>query len=167
MADNLVLRPVADSDLHIFFEQQLDEQANRMAAFTGKDPTNKENFRTHWDNIMADECVLIRTIVFDGSIVGYVLSYYEAGRAEVSYWIGKTYWGKGIATQALRLFLTYENETRPLYARVAKDNRRSLRVLEKCGFTIIDEDKGFANARGEEVEEYILEMIKSPNELSR
>jgi RimJ/RimL family protein N-acetyltransferase len=164
MTGNLVLRPVAAGDLSIFFEQQLDEEANRMAAFTAKDPTNKEAFKTHWDKLLSDESVHIKTIVFDQSIVGYVLSYYEAGKLEVSYWIGKTYWGKGITTQALTLFLQYENKTRPIHARVAKDNQRSLRVLEKCGFTIIGEDKGFANAREDEVEEYILELNKTSDE---
>jgi RimJ/RimL family protein N-acetyltransferase len=74
---------------------------------------------------------------------------------EIGYWIDKTYWGKGVATRALALFLE-EIELRPLYARVAKDNQGSIRVLEKCGFIRHGEDKGFANARGAEVEEYIL-----------
>jgi RimJ/RimL family protein N-acetyltransferase len=50
------------------------------------------------------------------------------------------------------------NRARPIYARVAKDNVASLRVLEKCGFTITGQAKGFANARGEEIEEWILEL---------
>ncbi len=81
----------------------------------------------------------------------------EFGKPEVSYWIGKPYWGKGVATRALSAFL-FHVKVRPLYARVAKDNIASLRVLEKCGFARIGEDKGFANARGEEVEEFILRL---------
>ena len=50
---------------------------------------------------------------------------------------------------------------RPMYARVVKDNIASLRVLEKCGFTICGEGKGFAYARGEEVEEFILRLKAS------
>jgi RimJ/RimL family protein N-acetyltransferase len=68
-----------------------------------------------------------------------------------------------IATKALSEFLRLL-KTRPLYARVAKDNIASIRVLEKCGFTISGEDKGFSNARGEEVEEYILELTASERE---
>ena len=74
---------------------------------------------------------------------------------EVSYWLGKEFWGKGIATWALGEFLEFDR-SRPMYARVAKDNLASLRVLQKCGFVIQGEDKGFANAREQEVEEFIL-----------
>jgi RimJ/RimL family protein N-acetyltransferase len=57
----------------------------------------------------------------------------------------------------LKEFLRLE-QTRPLTAVVAKDNIASLRVLEKCGFTIIGEDKEFSNARGVEVEELVLRL---------
>jgi RimJ/RimL family protein N-acetyltransferase len=81
------------------------------------------------------------------------------GEPEISYWLGKDYWGKGVATAALSAFLDHV-EMRPLYARVAKDNLASQRVLEKCGFTVDGEDKGFSNARGVEVEEVILIVNK-------
>ncbi|MCX6099824.1 MAG: GNAT family N-acetyltransferase [Candidatus Bipolaricaulota bacterium] len=97
-------------------------------------------------------------MVYDGQVVGSVLSYEEAGKPEVSYWIGKEYWGKGFATRALSDLLVHGNKTRPIYARVARDNLGSRRVLEKCGFKIIGEARGFANARGEEIEELLLEL---------
>ena len=75
----------------------------------------------------------------------------------MSYWIGREFWGKGIATKALAVFLSAV-KARPLYARAAKDNIASLRVLEKCGFAITGYERGFANARGEEVEEVVLEL---------
>ncbi len=158
MTSDLLLRDVVEDDLPIFFEQQLDRDAGYMAAFTAKEPTNRAAFTAHWNRILADAAVFLKTIVIDGQVVGHVLSYEESGKPEVSYWIGKEYWGKGLATQALSEFLAHGNKTRPIYARVAKDNIGSLRVLEKCGFTIIGEAKGFANARGVEVEELILEL---------
>jgi RimJ/RimL family protein N-acetyltransferase len=82
----------------------------------------------------------------------------DEGTPEVSYWLGRDYWGQGIATWALKEFLAFHNQTRPIYARVAKDNLRSRRVLEKCGFTVIDETTGFANARGAEIVELLLEL---------
>jgi RimJ/RimL family protein N-acetyltransferase len=94
-------------------------------------------------------------------VIGHVLSYEQSGRPEVSYWLGRDFWGRGLATRALSDFLARVNQKRPIYARVAKDNLRSLRVLEKCGFRITGEDKGFANARGEEVEEWILERAET------
>jgi len=157
----IILRDVLESDLMDFFDFQLDEEANEMAAFTSKDPTNREAFLAHWQRIMADKSVLIKTIVVDEKIAGSVLSYLDEGKQEVSYWLGKDFWGKGICTFALQEFLRMYNTERPIYARVAKDNIRSRRVLEKNGFQFIEETKGFANARGTEIEEILLELNKT------
>ena len=130
-----------------------------MAAFTAKEPEDRDAFMAHWTKILGDETITIKTILFDGNVAGSVLSYEdeEFGKPEVSYWIGKPFWGKSVATRALAAFLLYF-KVRPLYARAVKDNIASLRVLEKCGFTRIGEGKGFANARGEVVEEFILRL---------
>lgn len=159
---DIVLRAVISSDLPIFFEYQLDAEANYMAAFTSKDPANRDAFMAHWTKILDvedDETRIIKTILFGGQVVGHVFSYEdeELGGPEVSYWIDKAYWGKGIATRALAAFLL-EIKVRPLYGRAAKDNTGSVRVLEKCGFVRIGEGKGFANARGAEIEEFILKL---------
>src|SRR5215207_5188357 len=160
MTNELYLRDVVHDDLPIFFENQLDQEANYMAAFTAKDPTNQEAFTAHWNKILANETNIIRTIVFNEQVAGSVSSYEDEGKPEVTYWLGKEYWGKGIATWALIAFLTHHNKTRPIYARVAKDNLGSRRVLEKCGFAIIGESKGFANASGQEIEEFLLELVE-------
>jgi RimJ/RimL family protein N-acetyltransferase len=152
------LRDVREADLPIFFAYQLDPDAQAMAAFISKDPANQEAFMAHWHQILADPTTINRTIVVDGQVAGSVSSYHDDGHPEVTYWLGKHYWGKGLATRALSAFLTHANPTRPIYARAAKDNIGSLRVLEKCGFKIIGEDSGFANARGKEIEEFLLEL---------
>ena len=156
---DVVLRDVIESDLPIFFEQQLDPDANYMAAFTSRDPADRNAFMAHWKRILGDETTINKTILFNGQVAGSVASYEdeEFGKPEVTYWIGKNYWGKGIATRALLALLDHVKE-RPLYARAVKDNIGSLRVLEKCGFAICGEGKGFANARGGEVEEFILRL---------
>jgi RimJ/RimL family protein N-acetyltransferase len=158
MTQALLLRDVVAEDLAIFFEQQLDAEASFMAAFTAKDPTDRKAFMAHWQRILAEPAVIIRTIVDAGQVVGHVLSYEDGGKPEVSYWIGKAYWGRGYATQALTAFLSQVNRVRPIYARVAKDNLPSRRVLEKCGFAIIEETSGFANARGKEIAELLLKL---------
>ena len=158
MSKELVLRNVVDDDLPIFFEYQLDPEANHMAAFTAKDPTNQEAFMAHWHRILAEKTCIIQTILCNGQVAGSVSSYEEEGKPEVTYWLGKAYWGQGIATWALKEFLAHHNPIRPIYARVAKDNLGSRRVLEKCGLRIIGESKGFANARGEDIEELLLEL---------
>jgi RimJ/RimL family protein N-acetyltransferase len=155
---SIVLRDVMMSDLPIFFDQQLDPEANRMAAFTRKDPADRDAFMAHWAKILRDETITIQTILFDGQVAGSVLSYVdEDGQLEVSYWIGRPYWGKGVATRGLLAFLDHI-KVRPLYARVAQDNIGSLRVLEKCRFTRIGEGRGFSEARGQEVEEFLLRL---------
>jgi RimJ/RimL family protein N-acetyltransferase len=151
------LRDMNEGDLALFFKYQCDPQAVQMAAFTAKDPSDKTAFMAHWVKIMADESIIIKTILAGGQVAGHVLVHRWFGEPEVSYWLGREHWGKGIASRALVLFLEQVIE-RPLFARVAKDNQASLRVLQKCKFVITGEDKGFANARGIEVEEWILQI---------
>jgi RimJ/RimL family protein N-acetyltransferase len=155
----VALRDVREADLPIFFEHQLDADANRMAAFSAEDPADRDAFMDKWGRILVEETIPIRTIVVDGQVAGHVLCWTDAalGKPEVSYWIGKEFWGKGVATRALARFLVHV-QVRPIYGRAAKDNLGSLRVLEKCGFAIVGAGKGFANARGEAVEELILEL---------
>jgi RimJ/RimL family protein N-acetyltransferase len=157
----LSLRPVIADDLPVFFAQQLEPEAIFMAAFTAKDPSDRAAFDDHWRRILADPTIIIRAVVLDGQIAGSVLSYEEEGQPEVSYWLGKAFWGKGVATRALAEFLARHNPKRPIYARVAADNLASRRVLEKCGFTVIGEGRGFANARSAEIDELLLELTAS------
>ena len=162
MTTDVLLRDVTEGDLPIFFEQQRDPAANRTAAFTAEDPADRAAFMAKWAKILGDDSITKRTILFDGQVAGTVSAFVApwSGKLEVSYWIGREFWGKGIATKALAVLLSAV-KTRPLYARAAKDNVASLRVLEKCGFMIAGYERGFANARGEEVEEVVLELRAS------
>jgi RimJ/RimL family protein N-acetyltransferase len=148
------LRDIQDSDLDVFYEQQADPEANRMAAFPARE---REAFLAHWRKNLANEGNTHRTIVADGQVAGNIVSYEMDGQREVGYWLGRAYWGKGIATQALAQFLRIVIE-RPLYAHVAKHNVGSQRVLEKCGFTVCGEDTIFSDVHGEMVEEWILKL---------
>ncbi|MGP4049478.1 GNAT family N-acetyltransferase [Streptomyces sp. 2A115] len=154
---DVVLREVHDSDLPVFFRQMNDPEAVRMAAFTVKDPADWDAFDAHWQRIRASSDVVDRTVLVDGDVVGSAAVYGEPGEREVTYWIDRAYWGRGIATAALRALLAQVPE-RPLYARAAADNTGSLRVLEKCGFRVTAHARGFANARGEEIDEAVLTL---------
>jgi RimJ/RimL family protein N-acetyltransferase len=157
LTDSVRLRLVSKSNLPIFFEQQLDPGANEMAAFTAKDPTDFVAFSEHWTKVLADENIVLRTIFVDDLVAGYIVKHDWFAEPEISYWLGRDFWGRGIATRALKSFLDAA-KVRPLYARAAKDNHASIRVLEICGFIQTGEDKGYSNARGEEVEEFILTL---------
>jgi RimJ/RimL family protein N-acetyltransferase len=136
MISDLRLRDVTEADLPIFFEHQLDPTATQMAAFPSRD---RAAFMAHWAKITADTSIVKQTILVDGQVAGNIVSFEQSGEREVGYWIGRGYWGQGVATRALAAFLAHET-TRPLYAYVAKHNIGSRRVLEKCGFTISGED---------------------------
>ncbi|HVT42801.1 MAG TPA: GNAT family N-acetyltransferase [Thermoanaerobaculia bacterium] len=146
------LRDVTGNDLPIFFEHQRDPEANRMAAFL---PRERELFMAHWEKILADRTVMAKTIVVEDEVAGNIVSFEQAGRRLVGYWIGRKHWGKGIATSALSHFL-HVDAARPLHAYVAKHNRASARVLENCGFEVSGEQIGAPGPDGEEVEEFLM-----------
>jgi RimJ/RimL family protein N-acetyltransferase len=153
--DELWLRAVTDSDLPIFFEQQRDPEANYMAAFTAANPSDRAAFDAHWARIRANEANIVQTIVWNGQVAGNLMHFEMFGRPQVAYWLGREFWGRGLATRALAAFLE-ELPVRPLYAQAAADNAASIRVLQKCGFEITGRERDFANARGQEIEEVIL-----------
>src|SRR5919198_6419809 len=153
----LMLREVRHEDLPVLFEQWADPVAAHMAAFTAPDHMDRDAFERSWSRLRAYETVLNRVIVVDDEVAGTIGSWGESGEREVTYWIGRSYWGRGIATDALKAFLAVER-SRPLRARVASDNVASRRVLEKCGFRVIATERGFAGARSGEIEELVLRL---------
>ena len=154
---NISLRKTEILDLEILFEIQLDAQANYLAAFISKDYADKSVFIEKHKKLLNDPTVNNQTIIFNDVIVGSIAKFVMFGDNEITYWIDKKYWGKGIATETLRMFLEIE-PTRPLLGRVAFDNYGSQKVLENCGFKKIGTDQGFANARKTEIEEYIYKL---------
>lgn len=151
------LRDVYESDIPILFVQQIDPLANHMAAFTNPSLSDQVAFTEWWERILANTEVKIQVIIFNGEVAGSIVSFELFEERTIGYWLGQRYWGNGIATQAVRQFVQIET-TRPLYARVAKDNLGSKRVLEKGGFVQVGEDQGFAHARGTEIEEFIFRL---------
>jgi len=154
---DLTLREMRDEDLPLLFEQWADPVAAHMAAFTAPEHMDREAFERRWSRLRADETILNRVVVVDDEVAGTIGSWGGPGEREITYWIGRAYWGKGIATQALSAFMRIER-SRPLHARVAADNVASRRVLEKCGFRPIATDRGFAEARAAEIEELVLRL---------
>jgi RimJ/RimL family protein N-acetyltransferase len=148
------LRPVAPADLPVLYEYQADPEGCRMAAVH---PRNREAFFAKWDEIFRDPGVVSRVIVADGKLVGSISCFGVDGVDYVGYWIGKEHWGKGFATEGLRL-LVREVPRRPLLARVATHNLGSLRVLERCGFVEIDRRRSPGDARFVACEEAVLRL---------
>lgn len=151
------LRQTQKQDLEFLFQFQLNEEAIYLAAFTPKDPTDKEAYLEKYTKYLNDPTINMQTILLDEAIVGSIAKFEMEGDAEITYWIDRNFWGKGIATTALKDLLSIE-KTRPIFGRVAFDNLGSQKVLEKCGFIKIGNDKGFANARQKEIEEFIYKL---------
>ncbi|MER7727131.1 GNAT family N-acetyltransferase [Streptomyces sp. NPDC096323] len=151
------LREVRDTDLPLFFAWMSDPESVRTAAFTSEDPADRHTFDAHWKRILANPSVVMRTVLTDGAVVGSAGVYGAPDDRQVTYWIDRAYWGRGVATAALGALLDAVPE-RPLYARAAADNTGSRRVLEKCGFAVTGEDHGYAHARGEETDELLFTL---------
>jgi len=153
----IILRPTQISDLDTLFEFQLDKEGGYLAAFMPSDHTDKEAYISKHSKLIADPTVNNQTILLGEVIVGSIAKFVMFDEAEITYWIARMYWGQGIATEALKAFLSIDQK-RPIYGRVAFDNFGSQKVLEKCGFEKIGSDKGFANARQMEIEEIIYRL---------
>jgi RimJ/RimL family protein N-acetyltransferase len=154
LTSDIRLREVTDDDLPIFFEHQRDPEANQMAAFPARD---RDAFMAHWAKIRGDEALTTRAILLDGQVVGNIGSWEHDRKRLVSYWIGKSYWGRGVATRALSAFLGVV-QARPLYAYVAKHNVGSIRVLEKCGFTMCRVETELLEPPSDGVEELVFKL---------
>jgi RimJ/RimL family protein N-acetyltransferase len=153
----VALRSVEDADLDALFDAMRDPESVHMAAFTAKDPDDREAFDAHMSKVRAAHGNTLRAVTSDGRFVGTIASFIMEGDTEITYWIDRSAWGQGVASQALALFLDIVT-VRPLHASAASDNLASLRVLQKAGFTITGTEVAYANARNAEIEETILRL---------
>jgi RimJ/RimL family protein N-acetyltransferase len=128
------LREVEPGDLPVIFEHQADPEAYAMAEFPSRD---RAAFDAHWAKVLRNPEVIIRTIVAGGQVAGAVQSWADdaSSRRLAGYWIGRAFWGRGIASEAFQRFLEIDAQ-RPLHAHVATANAGSRRVLEKAGFVL-------------------------------
>ena len=150
-----VLRDVTEEDLPVFFEHQNDPEAIRMAVWP---PRDRDAFFEHWRRIMSDDDLIARTIVSGGEVAGNIGSFERDGKRYVGYWLGREFWGQGLATKALAEMVAELD--RPVYAEVAATNVGSVRVLEKCGFEVVGSVTEQAEAFGE-IELLVMELVSN------
>jgi RimJ/RimL family protein N-acetyltransferase len=159
----VTLREVEEDDLAALYEHQREPEALRMGSLRTRE---RDAFMTHWTTtILGNASVTKRTILVDGCVAGNVVSFGRDGRRLVGYWLGREFWGKGVATAALFEFLKHERE-RPLFAFVAKQNLGSIRVLEKCGFTIDEQHAEASRLPDDGVEEHLMRLVGASGEAS-
>ncbi len=102
-------------------------------------------------------------IDIDGKVIGAVGiiigSDVQRVTAEIGYWLGENYWGKGIAPEALKQMTNYAFETFPeivrLWAAVFEYNKPSMRVLEKAGYELEGICRKGAIKNDEVIDEYV------------
>lgn len=153
---DFVVREMVEDDLPVMFEMQCDAAGQFMAAFT--DTSNdREKYLRKWRRLLADDEVLTRVAVVGDEVAGSVVSFVMEGDTEVTYWIRREFWGRGIATGALAALLA-EIPARPVFARAAHDNAGSIRVLERNGFVQVGEEKSFAEARDGDITEVVFRL---------
>lgn len=151
------LRPLTSDDLDALFSWESDRVAARMAAFTRKDPSDREAFDEHYRRILGDDAVSNWVIMDDDQPVGAIASFTIEGDRGLTYWIDRSRWGRGLATEAVRHLLIME-PVRPLFARVAAGNHGSRRVLEKAGFDPVGEETSYAAGVDAEIVEAIYRL---------
>ncbi|MGP3969202.1 GNAT family N-acetyltransferase [Streptomyces sp. 6N223] len=131
MGVQVCLRDVGPADLEVFFAQAHDPEAVRRSKVP---PREREAFMTHWETrILGDPAVFVQAVTVEGEPAGNVVAWWDEDRRFIGYWFGRQFWGGGVGTRALALFLERER-TRPLYADPFVGNTGSVRLLEKHGF---------------------------------
>jgi RimJ/RimL family protein N-acetyltransferase len=153
----LTLRPPGDGDADLLFGWMRDPESVALAAFTAEDPDDRAAFDAWLARNLARPDVRHLMIVADGATVGSISSFVIEGDRELSYWIDRAHWGRGIASAALAAFLADETE-RPLSARTASHNTGSARVLERAGFRVVATERGFAPGVGAEIDEHVYRL---------
>ncbi len=158
--NHIDLRPLDDDDLDAVFEMMRDREAVEMAAFTASDPDDRAAFDAWIARQRADDDVLCLVVTENGGFAGTTAAFTVDGDREVSFWIARHAWNRGVATAALRLLISHE-AVRPLYARVAAHNAASIAVFRKVGFTELSRNVDFAPGLGREVEEIVFTLAPS------
>ena len=155
--NHIELRALDDDDLDAIFEMMRDREAIAMAAFTAEDPDDRDEFDAWIARQRAADDVLTLVVTENGGFAGTAAAFTVDGDREVSYWIARHAWGRGVATAALRLLISRE-PVRPLFARAAAHNAGSIAVLKKAGFTEVSRNVDYAPGVKREVEEIVFTL---------
>jgi [ribosomal protein S5]-alanine N-acetyltransferase len=139
----ITLREYADSDLESLVRLANNENVSRYLVYTFPFPYTTADAEW-WIRVGSHQNgAITRVIEYQGLFVGSVAITPQSGwrehLGEIGYWVAEEYWGKGIATVALRQMTEYgfnSRNFRKLFAPVLAPNIASMRVLEKCGYQL-------------------------------
>jgi len=109
-------------------------------------------------------------IVYQGSVIGSIGISALSGRDSIGYWIGRDFWGRGLATEACGAVIADYFETGSgdvLYSSLLAENTASLRLQKKLGFVHMQNVRTFVVARGEEVDAIDTRLTRTAFESRR
>lgn len=155
---HIELRDLEDDDLDAIFDMMRDPDAVALAAFTAADPDDRAAFDGWIARERTTEGVVYGIVTERGGFAGTAAIFSVDGDREVSVWLARHAWGRGVASEALRLIVSREGE-RPLYARTAAHNGAAIAVLERNGFTEVSRNTVFAPGLGRDVEELVFTLV--------
>lgn len=134
-----------------------------IARMTGRIPhPYSEELAFQWLTDLADG-EFVQGIVHNGDLVGLCGFMPEGNAAEIGYWIGKPWWGRGFATEAVGALINYcftECGFERLTCGHFVDNPASARVIAKLGFQFTGRDHVWCEARQASVETLKYERLR-------
>jgi len=147
--ERLILRPWQESDLADFFEYASVDGVGQMAGWLPH--KNMEESQMILNMFIADKKTLALELKENGKVIGSIgledIDFKDAGHLqgrEIGYALSKVYWGRGLMPEAVNAVISY------CFRELAFDwltcdhfvwNRQSCRVIEKCGFRYVGEEK--------------------------
>lgn len=154
---SVVVRSMTEADLPFLHAIQLDPDGRQQAAFTSDADQDLDAYVAKHSRLLADDSVAQLVVELDGEVVGSAASFVMMGDLEVTYWIRRDCWGRGLAGTALAALLDRVTE-RPIQGRTVDDNTGSARVLQRAGFVQVGEEQSWAEGRGATVRELIWQL---------
>ena len=137
----IILRSLAESDAVPLQELADNENVSRYLTYLFPFPYTLDDAVWWIETGSMEDDGVCQAIDYDGRFVGVVGLKPQVGWrdhiAEIGYWVGEPYWGRGIGTAALREMTRQafsDLDFRKLFAPVLAPNTASMRILEKCGY---------------------------------
>ncbi|WP_375438004.1 GNAT family N-acetyltransferase [uncultured Hymenobacter sp.] len=154
------LRPWSFADAPALVEYANNQRIAQNLRDTFPHPYTKQDAEFYLCLMADQQRDLHLAIEADGNAVGSIGVHFKTDvrrrSAEIGYWLGQPYWGRGLATAAVQLVSNYvfaHFDVCRLYAVVFESNPASARVLEKAGFELealmrksVVKDKGILNS---------------------
>lgn len=152
------LRDFDDDDHDAVFAMMRDREALELVAFTADHPDDPDEFDAWLHRRRAHPDVTLFTVTEDGGYAGTAALFRTEADREVTIWLARHAWGRGIGTATLEILVSREPE-RPLYARAAAHNAAAVAILRRVGFAEVSRAVSFAPGLGRDAEQVVFALV--------